>query len=67
MKSIKLNITYKSGTTLEQVVNYVHVENNKLYFTVKKQIQNAIEPPVIVQLENIPSFDIEETEQLFNH
>ena len=67
MKSIKLTLTYKSGNTLEQIVKYIYVENNKLYFTVKKQIQNAIEPPVIVHLENIVSFDVEETEQLFNH
>lgn len=66
MKSIKLTLTYKSGNTLEQIVNYVHVENNKLYFTVKKQIQNAIEPPVIVHLENIVSFDIEESEQRYH-
>ena len=65
MKSIKLNITYKSGTTLEQIVNYVHFEDDMIIYTVKKQIHNAIETPVRIPLKNIASFDIEEAEQLF--
>lgn len=66
MKSIRLTINYKNGNTLEHIVNYVHFESNAIYFTVKHQVHSVYTHPVCVPLENIESFDIEESEKLFN-
>ena len=66
MESIKLTINYKSGAKVENIVNYVHFENGKIIFTVKNQMHSAVQLPVNVPLENVESFDIEESEQLFN-
>ena len=58
-KRIRLTISYKNGNTISGLVNYVHVEDGKLIYTVDSQIQNVIEPQIHVPLENIDSFDVE--------
>ena len=66
MKSIKLKITYKTGATIEQVVNYIHFENNCLIYTLKKQVYCGTAQQIKIPLENVMTFDIEESEQQFN-
>ena len=67
MKSIKLTLNYKSGMALEQIVHYVHFEDGKLCFTLKKQVNYSTIGDVIkVPLDNLKSFDIEGTEMQWN-
>lgn len=67
MKSIKLTLIYKLGTKVEQVVHYVHFEENVISFTVKNQVNYSVVSKIIkVPLENLASFIIEETEEQWN-
>ena len=67
MKSIKLTLHYQTGAKLEQIVHYVHFENNQIIFTLKKQVYNSvISEQIKVNLNNLISFDITESEQNFN-
>lgn len=54
-----LTINYKNGNTLTQSINYIHTEDNKLYFTVDKRIHPTVEVPTEVPFENIKSFSVE--------
>lgn len=51
-----LAITYKTENVVFEIVNYVHTEDEKLYFTVKENPTPAVQTPVIVPLENIKNF-----------
>lgn len=67
MESIKLTLNYKTGVTLEQIVNYVHFENNQIIFTLKKQVYySVVAEQIKVDLDNLISFDIVESTRKFN-
>ncbi len=52
-----LTINYRNGNTIKQLVNYLHCENGKLYFTVDKAVSDGY--VVDIPLENITAFDLE--------
>lgn len=54
---LMLTINYRNGNTIKQLVNYLHCENGKLYFTVDKAVSDGY--VVDIPLENIASFDLE--------
>lgn len=61
-KRMLLTITYKNGNQIKKLINYLHFENDRIFFTVDKQIQNVIEEPVVIKLENIDHYDLEAVE-----
>lgn len=68
MESIKLTIEYKTGLILEQIVHYINFENNKLCFSLKKQISSCgADNLVRVSLENIKSFNVTETDKKWQY
>lgn len=58
-KRMLLTINYKNGNTIDQLVNYLHVEDNTLYFTIDRQDQQLITRQAAVPMANIISYDIE--------
>lgn len=67
MKSIKLTLNYKTGAILEQIVHYVHFEDGKICYTLKKQVNYSVIGEVIkISLDKLTSFDIEETDTQWN-
>lgn len=55
-----LTVVYKNGNKLRQLVNYLHMERGKIWYTVDKQnYYSVIEEPVGIPIENIESFDLE--------
>lgn len=67
MKSLKLTIKFKSGNAIAYIVNYVHVEDDRLFYTVKHQVHDAIQEIPYVNLAVVDSFDIEESDLQWNH
>ena len=59
-RTMKLTIIYKNGNQLEQLVNYVHLENGAIYYTMNKQVHGTFQEPVRIPIENIDKFDVEE-------
>ena len=57
-KRMLLTIYYKNGNTIDQLVNYLHVEDNTLYFTVDRQDQQLITRPAAVPMANINGYDL---------
>ena len=59
---LKLTVTYKNGTEISNLVNYLHFEDGAIFYTVDKQVHEIIEQPVKIQMENIKRFDLEQVE-----
>ena len=59
-RTMKLTIIYKNGNKLEQLVNYVHLENDAIYYTMNKHVHGIFQEPVRIPIENIDKFDVEE-------
>lgn len=55
---LHLHISYKVGTELDQIVNYIHVEDGKLIYSKDKNPSPVFVEPVRVPLENIESFEV---------
>lgn len=58
-----LTITYNNGKELKQLVNYLHGDGEKIYFTVDKQVNNSVVGDVVsIPLGNIKKYDLEHIE-----
>ena len=57
---LKAKITYKTGVVLEENVNYLHIENGKIYYTVRTQAAPIFQEPVAIPLDVVETFDLEE-------
>ena len=57
---MKLTINYTNGNTIAQIVHYAHVENEKLYFVMKRKSQSAFPEQIAVPLKNVKSFEVNE-------
>lgn len=55
---ITLKITYKNGNELSQKINYLHIEDGKLFYTVDKNPHPVFQEPVSIPLENIKMLDV---------
>lgn len=55
-------ITYKNGTTLEQKVNYLHVEDSVIWFTVDSKAHAIYQEPVRIPLENVQDLRVKVAE-----
>lgn len=68
MKSILLTIEYKTGAKIKEVVNYVHFEDGKICYSLKKGFYGhmSLYGQVNIPLEVIKCFDITETEQEYH-
>lgn len=59
---LKIKITYKTGATIEDAVNYLHIESGKIYYTVRRQAAPIFQEPVAIPLDVVETFDLEEVE-----
>ena len=59
MTKLYLTIEYKNGNTLTEKVNYLHFENENLFYTVDKQIYDKFIDQIKIPIENIKKFDLE--------
>lgn len=57
---LKAKITYKTGVVLEENINYLHIENGKIYYTVRRQAAPIFQEPVAIPLDVVETFDLEE-------
>lgn len=57
---LKIKITYKTGVVLEENINYLHIENGKIYYTVRRQAAPIFQEPVAIPLDVVETFDLEE-------
>lgn len=57
---LKVKITYKTGVVLEENINYLHIENGKIYYTVRRQAAPIFQEPVAIPLDVVETFDLEE-------
>lgn len=55
---ITLKITYKNGNELIQKVNYVHIEDNQIFYTRATNPSPVFREPVSIPLDNIKTLDI---------
>lgn len=56
---MKLTITYKNGNNLVFPVNYLHFENNKIFFVEDKQVRSCVPFVVSVNLKNVKEYTID--------
>lgn len=56
-----LTVIYKNGNKLRQMVNYLHVEHGRIWYTIDKQTHySVVEEPVGIPLDNVESLDLEQ-------
>ena len=53
MTKLYLTIEYKNGNTLTEKVNYLHFENENLFYTVDKQIYDKFIDQIKIPIENM--------------
>lgn len=54
-----IKITYKNGRVLEQKVNYVYIEEDRVCFTVFKEVHSIFHEPVIIPRKNITGIKLD--------
>lgn len=53
-----LKIEYNNGNKIEQKINYLHFENDTLFYTMDTSPHAVIQEPVEIPLANIKAFDL---------
>ena len=55
---LQLTVNYKNGNQIKQLVNYIHVEDDTIYYHVDKQVSNMVESYSHIPMANVASYDL---------
>lgn len=58
MNTLKIKIEYSNGNSLEEPINWAHVEDGFLTYTVDRKVRPIFREPVKITLENVKKFEI---------